>query len=435
MKTNLGWGSLFTKTNYKVGVFLIKRHDGSLEGQVKLKGSKSIQQRLLILDHLKQNNTRFINESTSNDVSVFKRALKVISSGQDNGGLIDIEDAGTPARFLLPVLGTTPGSWELTGNERMQHRPMEELVNACQSIGMQIDYTHNHGFLPLKITGKTFEVQNRMELELDASKSSQFASAIALVASRLARLVTIRFKGNFNSKQYFEMTLNLLRSYGQKVRWRGDNTVEIGGSFELPHEIYIEPDWSSMAYWYCFSMLSSSGRIEFYKHPFPSEQSDSWIHEFLSWYSEKQSEQKGMYILVAGGTIPSNVHINFSDCPDLAPGLIVTLAALDIKFSFDGVGSLKYKESNRLDLVFDTLKLFGIQFREEQGIWQKEGSFAVPKEVVRVNPENDHRIAMSFALLAMRTDIIIENVEVVKKSYPEFWDDLLKFKFVLEALK
>jgi 3-phosphoshikimate 1-carboxyvinyltransferase len=416
--------------------YLVNKYDGQLEGQITIKGSKSIHQRIMILQHLGSTNSLLSNPSSSNDVQIMDKALSKIKSKTTIGASIDIEDAGTPARFLLPILCTTAGKWILEGNSRMSKRPMRGLVEALQGMGMNIEYLSEEGFLPIQIIGQDQELQEHIDLQVDASESSQFASAIALCSTRLAKVLTLRFNNILASKSYFHMTLNLISRFGQEVNWISEKEVQITGSVNLPKDIHIEADWSSMAYWYCLVALSDGAKLEFIKPVYPSDQGDSYVHHFLFAKGLIDLAQTSLGTQVSRSSQScEHSHIDFSNFPDLAPSLIVTLSALNIPFSFTGVKNLEHKESSRLTIIFKILDQFGIIFKSDGDVWHKSGVFSQAEKTVRVNSHNDHRVAMASALLAMKTDVIIENAEVVKKSYPEFWQDLLKFKFVLDAVE
>jgi 3-phosphoshikimate 1-carboxyvinyltransferase len=375
------------------------------------------------------------NPSLSNDVLLLESALEKIQKNKGLGTTIDIEDAGTPARFVLPVLCSTPGSWILTGTKRMQKRPMSDLVNALKQIGMNIRFLNEDGYLPLEIEGRTIEVQKKIELEIDTSISSQFASSLALSSSCFAEEFILRFKGEINSTSYLEMTLDLLQSWGRKHEWINDSTLLLSGDLKAKKIVDIEADWSSAAFWYCLLLFHSEGSIHLKNIDYPSLQADSFIHKFMLDQGLIESTKTAEGLLILGTSIQAKkIHINFNDCPDLAPVLIVALSLMDCDFSFDGVNRLQYKESNRLRVVFELLEVYSIRFSNLDGKWHKQGQYIPTKSVQRVNTHQDHRIAMAASLLALKNELIVEDIEVVKKSYPEFWDDLLKFKFVLHAV-
>lgn len=401
-----------------------------------ISGSKSIMQRILMMTHASFQELKTLNASSSNDVKILEQALTQIQKKSGTGSNINIQDAGTPARFLLPLLCTTDGIWRLSGTDRMHKRPMADLIEPLRMLGMDIHCDDDEGFLPLTIAGKAITAEQHLSLEMAGNISSQFASAMALVSESYADTLQIKFTSPLLSKTYFDLSLKMLETYGRNHSWLNSETVQLSGSLQAPKSIHIESDWSSAAFWYCLLALTKKGSIEFQNLHYPSLQADSFIHQFFvenGILAEEKTEQ-GLVVSRNPNEL-KHAHLDFEHCPDLAPALIVCLSLLNCDFSFEGVGRLQYKESARLQATFDLLEPFGIEFKQEGKTWYKLGNLERPANSPRFDTQKDHRIAMAATLLASQCDIIIDDIEVVKKSYPEFWDDLLKFKFVMDLVE
>lgn len=417
-------------SNYKVW-----HPTGEIQGELLVSGSKSIHQRLLVIQHLYQNNLSIANPSTSNDAAVLQNCLESINASIGKGGDLNIQDGGTAARFLMPVLALSPGTWTLDGTTRMRERPMGELFEALRSEGTEITCLEKEGHLPVKAEGQKLEVSSKKHVKIDASQSSQFASAMILTAPSFSRETTIEFTGEVSSKPYLEMTIALMREFGFFIRWIDNNNLQISGEAHGEIQKYaVEPDWSSLAFHYSIAALAKKSDLKLGNASLKSAQGDKVIHDWYQLFNVVQSEQENQGMRIQSASPIGIPHFDFTGHPDLAPAVLVTLSALRIPFTFEGVENLKYKESDRLSAIAKELAKFGVSWVKESGLYVCQATFKWPDEPVRIGTYKDHRIAMAFAPLGIIKPVVIEDIEVVKKSYPEFWQDLRKIKFVLEAV-
>jgi len=415
--------------------YRVSHQSGHIEAKLSIHGSKSIHQRLLVIKHLYQNNLKLSNPSHSNDVLVLTEALLQINKKKGQGCNINVQDAGTATRLLVPILAITPGMWNLEGTARMNERPISDLVDSLGSLNDQIEYANETGKLPLTIRGIEPQIISNRIFDIDISKSSQFASAIALIGPSIATSTTIRLQGSLRSLPYFKLTLEMLATFGLEIDWLDLRTVTISGQMNKIQNYPIEPDWSSLSYWYSLLAMSSSGDLALSNITFPAIQGDAWVHSFFQQHNliDVEHRQNQMVAYKRRAEL-EEIHIDFKDIPDLAPTLIVMCSVLCRKFSFSGVESLAYKESNRIEALLNELNKIGITFTSEEGKYTKASSLKWPKSSPRFDSYDDHRIAMAFAVMGIIKPVEIRNIEVVKKSYPGFWDDLRKVNFVLDPI-
>ena len=391
-----------------------------------LTGSKSITNRLLILRSIYPS-LKIKNKSESHDSVVLENALKSSSH------IKDINHAGTSMRFLTAFYSILEDKEIIIkGSKRMHERPIYPLIDCLKLIGADISYLEKEGFPPIKIKGKKL---NFKKVQISSNVSSQFVSAILLVAPKLAGGLAIELKGELISKPYIEMTLSLLNDLGIKTRFNGKLiTVENLEKIQQKH-ISVESDWSSASYWYSIVALSEGAEVRlnnFYKK---SIQGDSVLTKYYKvlGVETKFTENKIILTKLKDFNPPQGLNLNLIDSPDLAQTIAVTCFGLKINCFIDGLQTLNIKETKRLNALENELKKLGANVRITESSLKLFKVKKIKKNI-KINTYDDHRMAMSFAPLALKIPILIENPDVVAKSYPKFWDDLKKAGFIIKPI-
>ncbi|MXS71997.1 3-phosphoshikimate 1-carboxyvinyltransferase [Flavobacteriaceae bacterium W22] len=387
---------------------------------IQISGSKSISNRLLILESL-FSNIKIGNLSNSQDTQLLKKALSSESE------TIDIHHAGTAMRFLTSYFSIQEGKATiLTGSGRMKERPIKNLVTALKSLGAEIKYLENEGFPPLKITGRKI-IQSKVDVP--ANISSQFITSLLLIAGKLENGLEINLVGEVTSRSYIEMTLDVLTKFGIKNSFVG-NIIKVepfinNHSSTIYYE--VESDWSSASYFYSFAAI---GRETVHLKSFNKEstQGDSAIAKiYKDFFGIKTAFTKKEHQLtiqpIEDFQLPEKIILDMNNCPDIAQTLCVTASALKIPFEISGLGTLKVKETDRLSALHNELKKLGVETEISDSTIQSL-SFKSPQENISIKTYQDHRMAMSFAPFCLIKELNIEDESVVEKSYPLFWKDL-----------
>ncbi len=394
---------------------------------IQISGSKSISNRLLILEYL-FGNILVENLSNSQDTELMQKAL------QSDAEVIDIHHAGTAMRFLTSYLSIQEGrTTVLTGSERMKQRPIKFLVDALRSLGAEIEYLENDGFPPLKIYGKNLEGG---KVNIPANISSQFISSLLLIGGKLENGLEIELIGEITSRPYLEMTLKMLTELGIRNEFN-ENIIKIF-HFEEPafqshlKNYEVESDWSSASYFYSMSAIGRKA-INLRSFRTRSLQGDSALKE-IYWDNfgvntiTDGAEYQLTLMAEYNFEYPTLISLNMNSCPDIAQTVCVTATALKIPFRITGLATLKVKETDRLQALKNELFKIGcVASITDDEIWSEE--FFEPTEDISIKTYNDHRMAMSFAPFCLVKELSIENPEVVEKSYPDFWED---FKTITE---
>ena len=406
---------------------LLKKSTLKPNETIQINGSKSISNRLLILGKL-FGNILSENLSDSQDTQLLQQAL---NSDSDH---IDIHHAGTAMRFLTAFFAIQEGrTVTLTGSDRMKQRPIKPLVDALQDLGAEIYYLENDGFPPLKIIGKNLR---KSLVTIPANISSQFISALMLIGGALENGLVINLTGEITSRPYLEMTLKMLRTIGIENFWEG-NTIHILPDIQSEKSSHllrfvVESDWSSASYFYSLAAIGREciNLQSFRQH---SLQGDSALKE-IYWENfgvntiSEGAESKISLLPEHYFSFPEKIMLDMNNCPDLAQTVCVTATILKIPFEISGLHTLKVKETDRLlALKNELFKIGCIAEITDDSITSHK--FFEPNENVHIETYNDHRMAMSFAPFCLVKELYIENEEVVKKSYPEFWND---FRQILE---
>ena len=391
---------------------------------IQITGSKSISNRLLILNKL-FGNIIIGNLSNSQDSQLMEKALASTDE------VVDIHHAGTAMRFLTSFFAIQEGRTTiLTGSERMKQRPIQYLVDALRQLGADIEYLENDGFPPLKIVGKKI---TESKVQIPANISSQFISSLLLIGGKLENGLEIELVGDITSRSYLEMTLKMLTDVHIHNSFVG-NTIKVSNyrkvsthSDVYPYE--VESDWSSASYFYSLAAIGQKS-IDLKSFKTNSLQGDSALKKiYWDFFGVNTITDEGDYTLCLlpdkSYKYPELIGLNMNNCPDIAQTLCVTAAALKIHFDIDGLATLKVKETDRLvALQNELLKLGCITEITEDSICSVD--FVEPQENISIATYNDHRMAMSFAPYALIKELNIENEDVVEKSYPDFWTDFYR---------
>lgn len=405
-----------------------------IKASLHLSGSKSLSNRFLVLNEVLKLGDDFQNLSDSEDTQLLQKALSQIKS--KTNPVIDIHHAGSDMRFLTALLSVTEGEWTLTGSDRMKQRPIGELVNALKILGADIDYLEKENFPPLLIKGKKLKGGT---IEIDSSVSSQFISALLLISPVFENGLALTLKGKTVSMPYIEMTIALLNSYGISIK-QHENLITVGPSSTLrsSSSIKIESDWSSASYWYGICALSKSTEMELSFLNEKSLQADSVLPELYKELGVKTTFNENSITLNSVDLLRTEFNYDFTNCPDIAQTLAVTCFGLGLKAKLTGLSTLKVKETDRIVALKNELEKLGAKIKitseslelEASGNKKENGSLKTDLSEQIISTYNDHRMAMSFAPLALRFDKIeIENPSVVTKSYPAFWEDLKSVGF------
>lgn len=409
-------------------MLLLKAPEHILNSAIQLSGSKSISNRLLILEQVLGLTTRLENISTSEDTQHLQQALHQITN--KTATTIDIGHAGTDMRFLTAYLSITEGEWTLTGSDRMKQRPIGELVNALRLLGAEISYLEKENFPPLKINGKKLKGG---KIEIDGSISSQFISALLLIAPKFENGLELTLKNDIVSWPYILMTLDLLSEFGIKVS-TVLNTIKIAPSLIFNHKslIYsVESDWSAASYWYSLVALNKNTSITLKGLKKSSSQGDSVLPEIYKELGVSSEFKDDRIILTKNSILTKSFTYDFTNCPDLAQTIAVTCFGLGIKAELTGLKTLKIKETDRILALKNELEKFGADVSvTENSIRINDKRPRIQDTQVNINTYNDHRMAMSFAPLALVFGPLgINDPGVVAKSYPLFWEDLKSLGF------
>ena len=409
--------------------------------------SKSISNRALLIQALCPEQRYTIGRlAVCDDTEHMQQGIAAKHAG---AALIDIGATGTAMRFLTAYLAITPGETVLTGSKRMQQRPIGILVEALRTLGADISYVNNEGYPPLCIKGKSLRGG---EVEIEAGISSQYISALLMIGPCLHEGLTLHLKGTIASRTYIELTLDLMRHYGAAAEWRDGQTIYIapGGYEDRP--LTVEGDWSGASYWYELAAVAAhcGHEVEILLNGLTanSKQGDRVVAEMFEPLGVATEYTVEGARLTAppkssprGGLANREVEVvppwenkrevlDFTHCPDIAQTLAVTCCLLGVPFTFDGIHSLRIKETDRVAALIAELRKLGYVLRAEgdkQLVW--DGERTEPTSPPAIATYDDHRMAMAFAPAALcHEGLTIENPEVVSKSYPGFWEDLWRIR-------
>lgn len=395
-----------------------------IEGNIYLPASKSISNRALILDALSYSPYGIDNLSRCDDTDVMVKAF------ESDSNVFDIKAAGTAMRFLTAFLSKILGEWVITGTERMKNRPIRILVDALNSIGARIEYMEKEGYPPLKIYGSALQGG---EIELDGGVSSQYISALLMVAPTMEHGLVLRLKGNVISKPYIALTLSLMKRFGVDAEWN-ENTITIAPQTYKPIPFKVESDWSAASYWYQMVALAKEANVFLVGLEANSAQGDSKVATLFEQLGVHTRYEEEGVVLTKTGTLCKRFEHDFVNEPDLAQTFVVTCCMLNVPFRFTGLQSLKIKETDRIEALKNELLKFGYKITDhEDSILEWNGERVDVTAIPVVKTYEDHRMAMAFAPIALLGEaVLVDEPSVVSKSYPEYWDHLKQVGFNVE---
>ncbi len=394
----------------------IKAETKIINGEVNLTASKSESNRVLIIRALCEKHFPINNLAAAKDTETMVELLA------NEGTIKDVGPAGTTMRFLTAFYANTPGKWVLTGSERMRNRPIAILVDALNKLGAKIKYLEKEGCPPLEIEGGNLKGG---KISIDGSVSSQYLSALILIAPSLPGGLEMELTGKIASIPYLKMTLALISEFGSKYSFE-NNTIKIEEGKYQAKEFTVEADWSAASYWYQIAALADEANITLKGLKEVSLQGDSAIVDMFKNFGV-QSTFEGTQVTLekTNSATADSFDYDFSDCPDVAQTLAATITGLNIKGHFKGLESLRIKETDRIAAIKKELEKFGasIDILPDDEIKVNNSRLQTYKGCIETY--DDHRVAMSIAPLCLKVDSIeIEEPNVVAKSYPNFWKDL-----------
>ncbi|MBQ8046949.1 MAG: 3-phosphoshikimate 1-carboxyvinyltransferase [Prevotella sp.] len=425
----------------------------TLDTTIILPASKSISNRALIISALAKSSLLPENLSDCDDTEVMVKALKSTfdttvrqelpasepvftpaSQAKEEPTVIDIGAAGTAMRFLTAYFAVSPGSYLLTGSKRMKQRPIGILVDALRYLGADIEYEEREGYPPLRIRGRRLSGGH---IDVDAGISSQFISALLMIGPVLDKGLELHMTGEIASRPYIDLTLNVMHSYGAQADWTEVDTVSVKPKPYTPCHYFIESDWTSASYWYEALALCDDYEATLTLKGLKdgSRQGDSMARYIFSMMGVKTAFTDATTVKLTRHlrTLP-RLDYDFKNSPDLTQTLVAACGALQMPFNFKGLASLRIKETDRIKALCTEMRKIGVNLVAKDN----ELSYSTqPQEWQETTPVfdtyDDHRMALSLAPLAMKYgSVIINNPEVVTKSYPDFWNDLGKAGFNIE---
>ncbi|MCK8143289.1 3-phosphoshikimate 1-carboxyvinyltransferase [Flavobacterium sp. I-SCBP12n] len=406
---------------------LLQTTHSNLKAQIPVTGSKSETNRLLLLQALFPNIT-LANTSNSDDSEVMQKALNADLSSRETRDL-NIHHAGTAMRFLTAYFATQEGrEVVLTGSQRMTERPIKVLVDALKQLGAQITYEKQEGFPPIRIKGQKITSN---KVSIPANVSSQYISALLLIAPKLDNGIELTLVGEITSVPYIKMTLALLNDLDIQTSFEG-NIIKVFPKQEVEtKEMVVESDWSSASYFFSLVALSETASITLTSYKENSLQGDSALVEIYKKMGVISNfENNTLSLSKVPNFKPEILNLDLNNTPDIAQTIVVTCLGLGIGCHLTGLHTLKIKETDRLEALRVELTKLGATISVTNDSLTLQPSYTINHNV-KIATYNDHRMAMSFAPLALKVPIIIENADVVSKSYPDFWEDMKSLGFFI----
>ena len=408
--------------------YLISHNNNSFSNSFEISGSKSESNRLLILNSI-YGNLKIDNLSNSDDTVILDKYLTSLENQ------IDVHHAGTAMRFLTALLSIkTNKQFVITGSNRMKERPIKILVDALNKLGANISYCDKNGYPPLMIKGQDIVGG---EISLSSQISSQYISALMLIAPILKKGLLINLEGQITSKPYLEMTLAILKKIGINCYFK-NNIISIESCATINNSsISVESDWSSLSYFYSTVALSSSSELNigtFYKSSIQGDIRLSDIYTKLGVETKFiESSSRVSLKKINDFNRPDHIDLDLTENPDIAQTIAVTCFGLGISCDLFGLHTLKIKETDRLEALKTELSKLGAIVKITNNSFHLSSSFSINTDI-SIETYNDHRMAMAFAPLALKTPLTIKNPEVVTKSYKDFWKDLKSLDFNISQL-
>jgi 3-phosphoshikimate 1-carboxyvinyltransferase len=421
---------------------LLTKKGKSVNGEVHLTGSKSECNRALVIEALSHDKVRVENISDAADAVTLSKVLGLTLqtvgyeaspiTHQLEHKIVNIGPAGTAMRFLTAYYTLQDEEVVLTGSERMKQRPIGILVDALRKLGAEISYEENEGFPPIRIKGNIQQQTNVISIK--GNISSQYITALLLIAPKLPQGLELHIEGDLTSRPYVEMTLAMLQQAGIQHQWNG-NVISIANQEFKETVLPVEPDWSAASYWYAIAALADTADLFLHGLTQYSLQGDSVITEIMANFGITSQFRDGGVHLVKEIKPISRKIFDLKECPDLAQTIIVVCAALNHEATFTGLETLKIKETDRITALQNELGKMGVKLIEKGQTYKLDCSGKFIPERMFINTYDDHRMAMAFAPLALVIpELEVEDSLVVEKSYPAFWTDLEKVGFEVKDI-
>ncbi len=413
-----------------------------VKGTVQVPSSKSISNRALILQYLfGADEVTISNLSMAKDTELLMQCLdqlayhkSVLETNSKSSYVIDAWNAGTAFRFLTALLATTPGNWILTGDNRMQERPIKPLVDALLSLGADVSYMSKDGFPPLKIMGKKLEGG---DVFMNTQQSSQFVNALLLVAPTFPQGLRIELEANPVSESYIENTLGVLKHFGIECS-RNQNIIEVQYTDRIKVGFAVEADWSSIAFFCLVAALADVAEIIIENVSPKSIQGDIIISQIAVQYGVQFSFSDNQLWIIknkftSATLTKKKLTLDFRSTPDLTQPVAAMSAGLGIETDFLGIDHLALKETDRLQALENELAKLNVDFKRKNDAYALAVNVPIPTNSgISFQSYNDHRMAMALAPLCLKLGKVeINNPEVVGKSFPTYWDELIKLGFVI----
>ncbi len=394
---------------------------------IHLPASKSISNRALILNALSLSSAPIKNLSDCEDTKV------LIDAFNSDSNQFDIKAAGTAMRFLTAFLAGMEGEWILKGTNRMHQRPIHPLVETLVALGADIEYLKKEGFPPLLIKGRKLKGG---EVYLSGDISSQFISAVLMVAPLMEKGLIMHIEKNIVSKPYIDLTISMMSKCGVNARWEGNEITVKPQSYKAV-DMIVEADWSAASYWYQIASLKPGSEIKLLGVMKESLQGDSNVANLFTDLGVTTEFIPDGIIIRSQKKKTKKFFHNFINEPDLAQTFAATCCFKNVPFLFSGVQSLKIKETDRIQALINELKKLGYVLKESEiGMLEWDGERCTPDKEPAIDTYEDHRMAMPFAPGAITNkSIIINDPDVVSKSYPKFWEDLKYAGFIIKERK
>lgn len=405
--------------------YLIHKADRKIVGEITLAGSKSISNRALIIRALSKDHFQVDRLANAKDTKLLIKLLESNTEVRDAGA------AGTTFRFMTAYLSTKEGSQVLTGTERMKQRPIGVLAEALKKLGAKIEYIEKPGYPPLRI-GSPEKFGQEKELSIAANTSSQYISALLMLAPTLPNGLELHLEGEIVSRSYIEMTLNLIQYFGVQYHWEG-NTIKIEPQEYKGKDFVVEADWSAASYYYALAAFADELDLQLNGLFEESVQGDSALVEMMEHFGVKSTfNENGVHLSkIEGHQLPEIFEWDFILCPDIAQTLAVVCAGLGVKGRFTGLSTLRIKETDRIMALEVELAKVGVKVYEDpvaEGYFIVEGTSNLTQRPT-FDTYEDHRMAMAFAPFGMLGEIEMNEPMVVVKSYPDFYEDYEKIGF------
>ena len=416
--------------------YTVSKPNRHLEGVITPERSKSICNRALIIQALCEDDFKIHHISNSKDSEV----LQLLLNSKEE--VLDAGAAGTTFRFMTAYLSTQQGTRILTGSKRMKERPIGILVDALRSLGAEIEYLEKDGYPPLKIYGNP-QLDKTKEISIKGNISSQYISALLMIAPKLPNGLTINITGEISSRPYLQMTLDLMNHFGINFseKLSTDNmAITILPQKYVAKDFTIETDWSAASYYYAMAAFSTECNLTLHGYQSESLQGDSHLVEMMKSFGVETSFHDGYIMLTKTGTTAPMFEFDFSDQPDLAQTIAVICAGLGLNGLYSGLHSLRIKETDRIQALQNELAKMQVYLSKmparfskssDKEYFMQEGKAMI--ELPTFETYDDHRMALAFATLAMLAPVKIEDPEVVVKSYPGYWEDLRELGFVVDV--